>query len=63
MPVRRTITVSITPEQEDLIRACLHSGRFASTSEVVRAALRLLDREEARDLAGRAKPPVAEGRA
>ncbi|SDM53964.1 antitoxin ParD1/3/4 [Methylobacterium phyllostachyos] len=55
MPVRRTITVSITPEQEDLIRACLHSGRFASTSEVVRAALRLLDREEAQDLAARPK--------
>ncbi|SDO60026.1 antitoxin ParD1/3/4 [Methylobacterium phyllostachyos] len=48
MAVRRTITVSITPEQEDLIQACLQSGRFASTSEVVRAALRLLDREESR---------------
>ena len=47
MAVRRTITVSITPEQEDLIQACLRSGRFASTSEVVRAALRLLDRDEA----------------
>ena len=47
MHVRRTITVSITPEQDDLIRACLQSGRFASTSEVVRAALRLLDRDEA----------------
>lgn len=48
MAVRRSITVSITPEQEDLIQACLQSGRFASTSEVVRAALRLLDREESR---------------
>ena len=47
MPLRRSITVSITPEQEALIRACLQSGRFASTSEVVRAALRLLDRDEA----------------
>ena len=47
MTVRRSITVSITPEQDDLIRSCLQSGRFASTSEVVRAALRLLDREEA----------------
>ena len=47
MAVRRTITVAITQEQDDLIRACLRSGRFASTSEVVRAALRLLDREEA----------------
>jgi antitoxin ParD1/3/4 len=47
MSVRRTITVSITPEQDDLIRTFLRSGRFASTSEVVRAALRLLDRDEA----------------
>ena len=47
MAVRRTITVSITQEQDDLIRACLHSGRFASTSEVVRAALRLLERDAA----------------
>ena len=47
MPTRRSITVSITPEQEALIRTCLQSGRFASTSEVVRAALRLLDRDEA----------------
>jgi antitoxin ParD1/3/4 len=47
MSVRRTITVSITQEQDDLIQTCLRSGRFASTSEVVRAALRLLDRDEA----------------
>lgn len=47
MSVRRTITVSITSEQEVLIKACLQSGRFAITSEVVRAALRLLDRDEA----------------
>lgn len=47
MGVRRTITVSITSEQDALIRACLQSGRYSSTSEVVRAALRLLDRDEA----------------
>ena len=47
MSVRRTITVSITPEQDELIRTCLQSGRFASTSEVVRAGLRLLERDEA----------------
>ena len=57
MPVRRTITVSISQEQDDLIRACMRSGRFASTSEVVRAALRLLDRDEAS--ASRPSPDVA----
>ncbi|MER2198096.1 type II toxin-antitoxin system ParD family antitoxin [Methylobacterium brachiatum] len=46
MAARRSITVSITPEQDDLIQSCLQSGRFASTSEVVRAALRLLDQDE-----------------
>ncbi|RYF08193.1 MAG: type II toxin-antitoxin system ParD family antitoxin [Oxalobacteraceae bacterium] len=46
MPVRRTLTISITQEQDDLVRSCLHSGRYASASEVVRAALRLLERDE-----------------
>ncbi|MCJ2011512.1 type II toxin-antitoxin system ParD family antitoxin [Methylobacterium sp. J-076] len=63
MPVRRTITVSITQEQDDLIRACLVSGRYASASEVVRAALRSLGRDEVRDLADRAKPAIPESRA
>lgn len=46
MSVRRTLTVSVTPEQDAFVRACLKSGRFASASEVVRAALRLLERDE-----------------
>ena len=50
MSARRTITVSITPEQDALIRACLHSGHFATVSEVVRAGLRLLQRNEAAEL-------------
>lgn len=59
MSVRRTITVSITQEQDDLIQTCLQSGRFASTSEVVRAALRLLDRDEAATHEA-AKTPLAD---
>ncbi|WP_165617972.1 ribbon-helix-helix domain-containing protein [Methylorubrum extorquens] len=41
--------MSITREQDDLIRVCLNSGRFASTSKVVRAALRLIERDETRE--------------
>ncbi|KAL5684483.1 hypothetical protein EMGR_000520 [Emarellia grisea] len=59
MAVRRTLTVFITAEQDELVRACLHSGHYASASEVVRAALRLLSREEAKDV-GAVRPGVAE---
>lgn len=51
MPVRRTITVSITPEQDALLRAFLASGRYRSVSEVMRSALRMLERDEAAALA------------
>ncbi len=50
MTARRTVTVSITPEQDALLRAFLHSGRYRSVSEVMRAALRQLEREEAATL-------------
>ena len=49
MAVRKTITVSITPEQDKFVRDRLKSGRFASFSEVIRAALRLLERVETDD--------------
>ena len=51
MPVRRTVTVSITPEQDALLEAVLRSGRYRSISEAMRAALRLLERDEAESLA------------
>lgn len=47
MAVRKTITISITPEQDDFVRDRLRSGRFASVSEVIRAAIRLLQSDEA----------------
>lgn len=46
MATRKTLTVSITPEQDTFVRNRLRSGRYASASEVVRAALRLLERDE-----------------
>jgi antitoxin ParD1/3/4 len=40
------ISVSLTPELIGLIKAKLQSGRYTSTSEVVREALRLLERAD-----------------
>ena len=46
---RMDISISLTPELIELIRAKVESGRYTSTSEVVREALRLLDRLDQRD--------------
>ena len=48
MPNRKSRNVSLTPELEALVDAKVASGRYRSASEVVRAALRLLDERERR---------------
>jgi antitoxin ParD1/3/4 len=40
------ISISLTPELIGLIKAKVESGRYTSTSEVVREALRLLERSD-----------------
>lgn len=40
------ISVSLSPQLVDAIKARVETGSYASTSEVMRAALRALDREE-----------------
>jgi antitoxin ParD1/3/4 len=40
------ISISLTPELLGLIKAKVDSGRYTSTSEVVREALRLLERSD-----------------
>jgi antitoxin ParD1/3/4 len=40
------ISVSLTPELVGLIKEKVESGRYTSTSEVVREALRLLERAD-----------------
>jgi antitoxin ParD1/3/4 len=50
MAKRKNISVSFTPRQAEFLTACLASGRYQSTSEVVREGLRLLeDHQERRE--------------
>ena len=41
-----TLSISLTPQLEGLVRAKVSSGMYNSASEVVREALRLLDRQD-----------------
>lgn len=47
MPTHRTtVNISITPELDAFLQGRVQSGRYQTTSEVVREALRLLERHE-----------------
>ena len=46
MPTRN---VNLTPELDRFISTRVETGRFANASEVMRAALRLLERDERED--------------
>lgn len=50
----RTVTVSLGPHYEEFIQASIAGGRYNNVSEVVRAALRRLEEDEARLAAIRA---------
>jgi antitoxin ParD1/3/4 len=39
-------SISLTPDLDDAIQRRIASGRYASQSEVIRAALRMLERDE-----------------
>lgn len=39
----RTISISIEPQCDEFISKLIESGRYASTSDVIRAALHLLE--------------------
>jgi putative addiction module CopG family antidote len=46
MPSRKTMNVSLRPELERYVAERVASGRYRSASEVIRAALRLLEKDE-----------------
>ena len=49
---RTTVNISLTPELDALLQSRVKSGRYQSSSEVVREALRLLeDRKREHDAA------------
>ena len=50
MTTRKTMNVSLTPELERSVAERVASGRYRTASEVVRAALRLLEKEEKKGL-------------
>ena len=63
MANRESISVSFTPEQAEFLTTCVASGRYQSTSEVVREAIRLLEHQQARHRAEieRARMLIQEG--
>lgn len=48
MAVRKTLTVSLTPELQEFVTSRVETGMFVSASEVVREGLRLLAEQEVR---------------
>ncbi|MCU0245996.1 MAG: type II toxin-antitoxin system ParD family antitoxin [Bryobacter sp.] len=46
MSARHTLNVSLTPKLSDFVERRVASGRYQTASEVIREALRLLEREE-----------------
>jgi antitoxin ParD1/3/4 len=48
LATRENISVSFTPQQAEFLASCVASGRYQSTSEVVREGLRLLQDQQAR---------------
>ena len=45
----RTTRIAIGPQLDDFVDRLIRSGRYGSTSEVVRSALRLLERQESQE--------------
>lgn len=48
LQMARTVTVSLGPHYEEFIRESIAGGRYNNASEVIRAALRRMEEDEAR---------------
>jgi antitoxin ParD1/3/4 len=46
MSLRKNVSISLSPELHAVAQRLLTSGRYGNFSEVIRAALRLLDERE-----------------
>lgn len=46
MPSKAAVTVSLTPQLQEFIASRISSGRYRSVSEVIREALRCLERQQ-----------------
>lgn len=60
MAIRKTMNVSLAPELERYVVATVASGRYRSASEVVRAPLRLLERQEPAGIDLASRSPVTD---
>ncbi len=49
MPAKSAMNVSLTPELTQFVSAKVATGHYRTASEVVRAALRLLEQQDRRD--------------
>jgi len=52
MPTIEKLSIALPPEMADLLREAVKSGEYASTSEVVRDALRAWKRKRAVEMLG-----------
>ena len=46
MPVRRSVSISLSPELQGVAERLLATGRYGNVSDVMRTALRLLEERE-----------------
>ncbi len=62
MPAKSAMNVSLTPELTQFVQAKVATGHYRSASEVVRAALRLLEHQDRRDGSSNGSAAHAEDR-